>query len=141
MASTRSPLNSPRKHQAAHEDNPFAALMASSEETTGHILVSDEYVSAFSLYNASAVNISSIEEIKVFLMHKDGRYMPYQMQVIGADLAFTSLTNSTTQQYHALDTIHVHTIDGREEKNTDDQNNYYGIVLSFSNMTCRKVFF
>ena len=94
--------------------------MASSEETTGHILVCEDYVSALSLDTASAGDSSSIEIGKVFLMHKDYRYMPYQMQVKGADLVFTSLTNSNTQQFHALDTIHVHTIDGREERNTDD---------------------
>ena len=73
-------------------------------------------------------------------MQKDDRYIPYNLQVTGDHIVFSSL-DKKTQSSHLLSEAHIHSVDDRADKTLDKKGKFSGVIMTFSNETYRKVFF
>ena len=116
----KSPKKQFKKEKAPAADDQLAALMAPSDESTGRgVLNTEDFVNLVSLEVATAGDEMVSEIGKVFLMQIDDRYLPYNLQVIGKHIVFTSQKNRT-QQYHLLSGTHIHSVDSKNNKIVDN---------------------
>ena len=104
----------------------LTALMAPSDESSvPGVLMSEEFANPIKLEVASRGDEMVTDIARVFLLQTDDRYIPYNLQVKGDYIVFSS-QNSKTKLYHLLSETHIHSLDDSLNKIADKRRKFSG---------------
>ena len=91
--------------------------------------------------NAAQESTERIVELgKVFLMDRESRYIPFNIEIRGEEIRILD-QKQKLHQLQRINKTHVHTADSQGEKHVDKLGKFHSAILSFTDHTFLRVYF